>query len=445
MIGELRSVGERIIEKALSIGFDEAAVLLHYREASMAKYANSEPSVIQGWRERSVNIYVAKDRRILFTGGSVQSLEDITGMLEQLRKVAPKVSESMLYAPLPGPSEVKPLHGLVDPKVIDLVYDLSPASEALFEAANREHIDSFAGMFEAAHEYRVVMTSTGVDLAEEGTSIETYIRAFAGEGSGQWSMGSRSYDREKVERVAETAAHYAVLSRHQEDVEPGEYNIVLSPMVVGDLFNYIVRMASAASVLMGTSMFVGKKPGEKIASDAVTIYDDAREAGLPGSRSFDDEGVPTRRNPIIEKGVFKTLLHNTKTAAKMGTESTGNAGLLMPRAWNIIVEPGNYSFDELVEEAGNGFLVTNNWYTRLQNHVEGIFSTITRDAVLIIRDGEIAGAARKFRIADSFPRLLKNIAALGSEVYDIYWWEVRVPTRTPYILARGVKTSKHTG
>lgn len=271
-----------------------------------------------------------------------------------------------------------------------------------------------------------------------------YIRAFAGEGSGQWSLGSRRLDMRRVEEVAETAADLAYRSRTQEDAPPGRYNILLSPMVAGNLFNYVAGMALAHSVLMGSSIFMNRQPGEKVASELLTIEDIPRNPELPGSTAFDDEGVPTRNKPIIERGVLKAFLHNTKTAAKFGAETTGNAGLVFPRLWALYVHRGDFKFDELLSEMKSGLVVTNNWYTRLQNYIEGTFSTITRDAVFTVKNGEIVGAARKLRLADSFPRLLENVVAVGDTVYDVYWWEVETPTRIPYILVRDVGTSKHT-
>ncbi len=442
---ELLGVGERIVKRGLEKGFDEVAVRADYYDAVMVKFANSEPSVVQSWREREVGVYVSKNGRILGTSGSVESLGDVEAILDKLSGVADKIPESMLYAPLPEPSEISFMDNLVDDRVLGVVKDPSDVSELIVEAVQRRPIDYFAGMFEAAYTARALVTSKGARLFEDGTYIKSYIRAFAGEGSGQWSLGSRRLDKKKIEDMAETAARYAVEARSPVEVEPGVYDIVLSPMVAGNLFNYVTRMASALSVLMGMSIFASKKPGDKVASEKLTIIDDPRNPELPNSWSFDDEGVETYSKPIIERGVFKTLLHNSKTAAKMGGKTTGNAGLLSPHPWNMSIPAGDRDLEELIGDVKNGFLVTNNWYTRLQNYVEGTFSTITRDAILIIRNGEITGSAKKFRIADTFPRILGNIEALGKNLYDIYWWEVELPSRLPYVLVRDVHTSKHTG
>ncbi|AKG38083.1 MAG: TldD/PmbA family protein [Infirmifilum sp.] len=441
---QLLEIGKKVVEKALSMGFDEAAVDVRSTDSLMVKFANSEPSVIQNWGSTEIGVYVTKNQRILGTSAPVSSLDDAYKILSNLYTMHTQLPQSMLYAPLPEPKKPDPLPGLVDKHLIDAINEPSNVSEAIVEAVNRYKIDSFAGMFQATHERRALVNSKGAELFEEGTFMKMYIRAFAGEGSGQWSLGSRKLKIKEVEHVAETAADFAFRSRVQEEVPPGRYNILLSPMVAGNFFNYIADMALAHSVLMGSSIFMNSKPGDKVAAEKLTIEDTPRNAELPGSTSFDDEGIPTYDKPIIEKGVLKTLLHNTKTAAKFGSQTTGNAGLIFPRLWSLTVHRGDYKFEELLSEMKNGLIVTNNWYTRLQNYVEGIFSTITRDAIFIVKNGEIVGAAKKMRIADSFPRLLQNIIALGDTQYDMYWWEVDTPTRTPYILVKDLGTSKHT-
>jgi len=441
---DLLEVGTKVKEKALAIGFDEVAVGVTATESVMVKFANSEPSVVQNWSTIEVGVYVTKGQRILGTSAPVSSLEDAYRILENLYAMHHRLPPSMLYAPLPEPGKPAVLQGLVDKRLIESIHDPSSISEAIVEAANRYRIDYFAGMLQISHDRKALVTSKGAEMQEESTYLKMYIRAFAGEGSGQWSLGTRRLDMRRVEEVAETAADFAFRSRVQEEVQPGRYNILLSPMVAGNLFNYIADMALAHSVLMGSSIFMNNQPGDRVASEALTIEDAPHLAELPGSTSFDDEGVPTYNKPIIEKGVLKTLLHNTKTASKFGAKTTGNAGLVFPRLWALNVRPGDYKFEELLNEMKNGLIVTNNWYTRLQNYVEGIFSTITRDAIFIVKDGDIVGAARKLRIADSFPRMLQNIVAVGDTPYDMYWWEVETPTRTPYILVKDLGTSKHT-
>ncbi len=440
----LLDTANKIVGKAVEAGFDESMVLVEDKRESMLKIANSEPSVIQFWDSVKLKIYLAKNKRIITVEVDASDPSMLDKPFEELINYAGRIMESPFYAPIPEPVEVKPLPELVDDRIIEYMGDPSSLGELVIEAAHRERIDYVAGMIDLSHREKALVTSRDGEYYEESTGMTAYLRAFAGEdGSGQWSACSTKLRRDKLEEMAETAAKYAFDSRNRVDIEPGVYDIVFSPMIMGNLIGYIARMASAFSVFMGMSIFMKAKPGEKVASEKLTLIDDPHNTELPNSTSFDDEGIPTKPKRVIETGVLKTLLHNTKTASKMNTVSTGNAGWISPHPWNLVIPGGDYSLKELISDVRRGLLINNNWYTRLQNHVEGIFSTITRDALFLIENGRVTKPVKKIRIADTFPNLLKNISAIGGRTYDIRWWEVRWPTRIPYILARNIHTSKH--
>ncbi|HDJ04772.1 MAG TPA: TldD/PmbA family protein, partial [Candidatus Bathyarchaeota archaeon] len=184
--------------------------------------------------------------------------------------------------------------------------------------------------------------------------------------------------------------------------------------------------------------------GSEVASEEFTLLDDPTLSGSYGARAFDDEGVPTRRNTIVDRGVLETYLHNSTTAKKFDTETTGNAGLIVPRPWNLVVEPGDKTFEELLSEIDRGLYVTNDWYLRYQNYRTGDFSTIPRDGLFLIKGGEVEGAVRELRISDNMIRVFKNLRALSKSRFWIKWWEVEVPTLTPYAVVEDLNFTKST-
>ena len=440
----LVSLAEKIKENACRKGFDEAAVLAVRNNEVMIKIANSQPSVIQHWSNIVINLYLVKNKRIFVTSYTLKNPDEVLKAIDDILNVSESVEQSEYYAPLPEPSRIDFLKGITDKRVIDALKNPEKVVDKLFSALSSIKVDETAGVLTLEYEGKALATSTGVSLYEEATGFNIYIRAFKDEGSGQWGMSSSKLDLKLIEETVNRATEYAVESRRPEPLEPGVYDIILSPMVAGNLLSLIGFMASAMAIDMGFSIFMGKKLGEKVASDKLTLIDDPRLEDAYNSASFDDEGVPTYTKPIIEKGILKNILHNTKTAKKHGTKSTGNAGWIMPEPWNLVVQAGDLKEDELIGEVKRGLLVTNNWYTRLQNYIDGTFSTILRDAIFLIENGRIVKATSKLRIADKLPRLLSNIVALGKESYQAKWWEIDKPVITPFILVRNVHTSKHT-
>jgi len=95
--------------------------------------------------------------------------------------------------------------------------------------------------------------------------------------------------------------------------------------------------------------FLTGKEGKDIAVRQFSLYDDATLPSV-NRRAYDDEGVKTRRNAIIEKGVLKTYLYNTTYAKKYKKNSTGNAGIIAPSPWCGEVKEGTASVESLMGE-----------------------------------------------------------------------------------------------
>jgi PmbA protein len=200
-------------------------------------------------------------------------------------------------------------------------------------------------------------------------------------------------------------------------------------------------MASAYSILIQMSVFVNKL-GQTVAPKIVTLRDNPAAYAM-GNRVFDDEGAPARENVIIDHGVLKGFLHNNSTAKIFKTETTGNAGLVAPNAWNIEMDAGNVSKDELFKDTKKGLYLTNTWYTRFQNYAKGDFSTIPRDGIFLIENGEIKQSIKDLRVSDNSAAMLNNIAAISKERQHVHWWgEADPPSLSPYVLIKNVHLTK---
>ena len=169
------------------------------------------------------------------------------------------------------------------------------------------------------------------------------------------------------------------------------------------------------------------------------------------------EGVKAKPTPIVENGVFSSIIHNTSTAkvwsllgwigmGKRKSKTTGNCGLgylmmegsgprsLFPGSSNYVYQPGDSSLEEMIAESKRPTIyLTSNWYTRFTSMREGSFSTIPRDGSFLIENGEIVQSIRKIRLSDNLLRMCENIQLMGKETPQIYWWEVETPTFIPYM------------
>ncbi len=435
-MSSIHDITEELARLLSSQNLGEYLVKVRESKRLMVKLARGGISVVQSWYDYNVSLYLARDGKLttasFTTSDPREAVKGVVGLLD-------KVEESPLYAPLPQ-ADGDSIR-ISDNRITELV-ESGDASKIL-EALDLDKGLETAGMAEAEHWVETLYGSNGSNFTDEGTSFNGYIRVFKGEDSGQWSWTSVNLDTRLLKDSLEKAVSHAeeCASLPKERVEPGKYRVLLSPMIAANLMLTAADSASAGSIIMGMSYFTGRVLGDRVASEKLTVLDRPRDTSMPDFAGHDDEGIKTYDKPIIRNGRLVLLLHNSKTAKVMRTDTTGNAGWLLPRYYNIEVQPGDIPEREIFEALGDGVYVSNNWYTRFQNHLEGRFSTVARDAVFIVKSGRPAACAKRIRIADTMPSLLQNIEALSREQYQIEWWEVDTPTRIPYIIVSDLGVS----
>ncbi len=187
--------------------------------------------------------------------------------------------------------------------------------------------------------------------------------------------------------------------------------------------------------------FFSGRIGERAFDPRVTLVDDALDPrGLP--RSFDFEGTPKQRVPLVEEGIIRGPVWDRATAARAARESTGHALPADSRAYGpvptaITMTPGDAgSVEELAELVGEGIYVTRLHYLGVVSPREGVITGMTRDGTFRIQGGKIAEPLVNLRFTVSMPDLLADVPGLTrettlvneSDFYDDRWaYGNRVP------------------
>lgn len=434
----------RIVDLALNLGATDVAVKLIERKRTMIRFSNNEVTAFKSYREALIDIFLMVGKHRAGSTISLSPLKKVESAVERLIKVAKMSPPADVYAPLPkGPFRYDP--SLLKPSKVSLApRRLVGHVEAAIKGALEAGAKRAAGSLTATKTQTVLATSGGAQGTQEKTSLEISVRAFTSEvSSGHFVSIAQDEENFRPEEAGRVAGEIAVSALNPTPGKPGRYTALLGPLVFADLVSQVGVLSSAFLVDVGQSFLAGRI-GSEVASEEFTLLDDPTLSGSYGARAFDDEGVPTRRNTIVDRGVLETYLHNSTTAKKFDTETTGNAGLIVPRPWNLVVEPGDKTFEELLSEIDRGLYVTNDWYLRYQNYRTGDFSTIPRDGLFLIKGGEVEGAVRELRISDNMIRVFKNIRALSKSRFWIKWWEVEVPTLTPYAVVEDLNFTKST-
>ena len=98
--------------------------------------------------------------------------------------------------------------------------------------------------------------------------------------------------------------------------------VIFTPNGVISLMMPLMSACNGKTVLEGASP-LGDKIGQTMFDPAFTLLDNPLLAYRPGSRPYDDEGVPSQVTPLVENGVVKGFLYDLQTAARAGRVSTG--------------------------------------------------------------------------------------------------------------------------
>jgi len=426
---------------------DDVVVMGESYKNNQVRFAGNEVSIVKQWNGLKLQVFVSCGRKIAMTQIDQTEKDVVRSTVEKLVVLCKTMKENEGYFGIAeGPFSYDPIPKTFDTKICNLGEKAIDFVEGGINSAVGEGAKRAAGVFYFGERYYFIQTNRGVEKGTGGTFLRFTIRAFVDElSSGQGISVSRCLADFDAEKAGSEAGHIAKLGVNSEEAKPGQYDLLLNPTVGATFLGATVVAANPFWIESGLS-WLGGKVGEKIGSEKITAYDDGRlENGLK-SMIFDDEGAPTQKTTIIEKGILKGFIHNTSTAKRYNVETTGNAGIISPQPSNIVFEPGDYSFEELLNETGNNpmLYITSTRYTRFMNRVEGTFSSIPRDGMFLIKNGELWKPVRGLRVSDNILSIFKNTIALSKERQQIKWWEVTTPIVSPFFLVRDCNLSKPT-
>jgi len=434
----MEDIASRIVDKAIALGCQDAVADVIVNRSYQIRFAQNEAVIGNRWRESTASVFVVHDKRVV--ASDIKDLSKADEAVARLVKIAKASTQNPDYAGIAkGP--FKYARTRPDPKVLSLdeggKYVETAVGGALDQGAKE-----CAGSFWKYEDEHFLATSNGGEGHDHRASLYLSIRALVSlESSGHGIACATKLSQFEPEKAGQKAGRIAALARDPKPGKAGRYTVVFDPLIFGSLTDQVAGRLSAWAVLAGLSPF-GKKIGKRVGSPQLTLYDDGSADSIAHKR-FDAEGVPTRRNLLVNKGILKTYVHNTSTAKKFKTKTTGNAGLVYPDSHAVFVKPGDRSRDEIFSEVKDGLWLTNTWYTRYQSYVTGDLSTIPRDGIFHIRNGDIVEAWKDIRVTDNLLHMMKNIVALSDKTEQMMWWgEVSVPNFVPYALIKDVGITK---
>jgi len=220
--------------------------------------------------------------------------------------------------------------------------------------------------------------------------------------------------------IIRTVINHLKMAKRQATVTTKSMPVIFTPEgVASALILPLMSAFNGKTVLEGASP-IGKKLGQQVFDNKLTIHDDPTIPYRPGSRPCDDECVPCQRIKLIDKGVVSHFVYDLQTAARAKTKSTGNGhrgiagGLPAPSINAFVMEGGTTSFNEMVRNTREGLIIEQLMGAGQGNTLGGDFSG---NVVLgfKIEKGDIVGRVKDTMVSGNIYHLLNQITAIGSD------------------------------
>ncbi len=438
----LLELGDRILKMTLERGGRGlvAECALRMGAELSAKVRKGEPELVEEAGTRSAGLRVIKDRRVAST-----STSDLTDAgIDRFVSDAIELVELSQEDPFAGPADPKLLCDPAAAPDLDL-YDpaggsvdaaqaiaIAKEGEAAAFAFDPRITNSEGSAFGRTAGGMAIVLSSGFRAAMKGSYQSLSVVPVAADEGGKnrrghhWTARRYLADLDPADEVGREAARRTLRKLGARTVPSCEAPVVFDPDAARSLLGMLAGCVMGSTIWRKSSYLVGRE-GTRIASDLVTVVDDPFIQRAPGSRAYDGEGLASRKNVVVEKGMLRTYLCDSYSARKLGRESTASASRgsgagVGPSTTNFVLRPGSDSNEAIIKATPRGLYVTEMMGFGF-NAVTGDFSRGA--AGFWIENGELAYPVSELTISLNVDELWQRIDAVGSDL------DMRTATASP--------------
>ncbi|AJC72502.1 MAG: TldD/PmbA family protein [Thermococcus sp.] len=393
----------------------DVSASVELNEISMASTRSGAVTIVRGIKDKRLGLAI------------VDSDEEsrVKEAIEQAAKMAKLNTRDEKWVSLPEPGKYrekpKPNYELKEASPDGLV-EMLVRGIRLAREKDRNAIVA-GGEGGVSWEERHIVNSHGIDVFQEGGAAFFYLE-LVGRKEGVVTPGIFDFDAKRsldldVEGVVERAVQKVGWAYNVKASKNEEVPIIFGPWAIAGLFSYALFPAFSGERLVKETTPLAGKVGEKVASDVITMYDDPFHELSLEPVIADGEGVPTRKNVLIENGLFKGFVWDNYWAKVYGTESTGNgkrdlnSGGISIGFHSMVIENGKRSLEEVISEIERGYLVDGVQGAHSSNPDNGNFA-VTANPAFLIEDGEVVGSS-VFLIAGNVYELLGQASEVTKE------------------------------
>jgi PmbA protein len=409
---------EQVLQLAMKRA-SEAEVFWAETEETPVQFEANRLKMLQARHTRGVALRVVKDGRIGFA--ATTRVGDETALVDLAIELAQFGAEAAFSLPAPAPTpEVRTFDAATLEVPVQKMVDLGRAMIDDVLAAEPELICD-ADVHRTVQRVRV-LNSAGTDLEERTSVFSLSLGGQRVRGTDMLWVGDEVSSCSPVLDVSPVASAVRLQverARENVPVRTADLPVIFTPYgFASALYQPLMLAFNGKMVLQGASPLV-ESLGVRAYDEKLMLWDDPLQNLVPSARRFDDEGVPARRVPLVERGVVREFLYDLQTAGLAGRQTTASAHRsltsqpqIFPTA--LMVEPGTASFEELLRGMDEGIVVEQMIGAGQGNALGGDFSGNVVLGYKVER-GQITGRVKNTMVGGNVHQLLKEIAAIGGD------------------------------
>lgn len=198
-------------------------------------------------------------------------------------------------------------------------------------------------------------------------------------------------------------------------IHSGSFPVLFTPRAAASTLGRLFDTILSGQVVVQRASPLADKVGEKLFDDRFTLFEDPSLG--PSACTFDDEGTPTSRKVLIDRGTVTGFYWDRRWAARAGCESTGNGfrgGLSRPGPdlVNLCIAPGKTTTADLIAGMEEGVIVDQVLGAGQSNQLAGEFS-VNLDLGYKVEKGKIVGRVKNTMVAGSIFEAFQQLVDLG--------------------------------
>ena len=426
---DYRDLADHLLRRARALGADAADVLVAEGTDFSVTVRKGEVETLKdaGSKALGLRVFVGRRTASSYTSDfSPPALETLVGDTVDMARVTGEDAAAGLPDETPPAEEID--LGLFDPTPAALPtkerIERARRAEAAALSASPEITNSQGGTYGSDEGFVVLANTNGFMGSYRSSGVALSVVPVA-QRDGQmerdyWYTNGRGLgDLLEPEEVGRIAAERTLRRLGARKVPTCEVPVVFDPETAGELVGTLFRGLSGYSVFRNAT-FLKDRVGQQVASPLLSLVDDGRRPRGLGSRPFDGEGLPTRRNVPLENGVVRHFLCDSYSARKIGAKATGSArrgvgGGPSVGAGNLSFEPGPTPPEQIVGEVERGLYVTD----LIGFGVDLVSGDYSQGAVgHWIEKGRLVHPVHEVTIAGNLQQMLLDVDAMGS---DLVW------------------------